>query len=529
MIRSPRVILLSLVCALVLVSESPASTLTNRFDYAPAPPDNPLKGFVTYPRPSSDFPHSLVWNYIPLRALMTGLSNFNWQAFEAELDDAASQGRQFIPRFYLDFPGRPSGIPQFLLDAGLQIYTWTNYQNDPFPPAVCFTPDYNSPVLRSALTNFISALGARYDRDPRLAFVPLGILGLWGEWHNHPRTELFASKTVQAEVLDAYAAAFKTTRLLARYPAGSSDATYAANNLRPLGYHDDSFAWATIPTGRPEDSWFFVSRLNAAGTATRWRGYPIGGEVRPEVWNCLWKDPSCAPAGQEFVRCATNTHATWLANHGVFANALQGPELQRALAGARLLGYEFHITQATIIDAYSTAPLRVSVSVTNSGIAPFYYDWPLEFGVLSTNGVLAASWVTSLKLTAIQPAAGERYLDHLIPNLDVPPGDYVLGVRVVHPLANAKPLRFANTTQDQHRPGWLSLGLITVLPRARLNPEQTLDGRVRISLVDAPVELWRVETSSDLSNWEPVTSNTSILLIVPASERARFFRLVHRP
>lgn len=522
-------LLFTALCALELLTTPVAHALTNRLEYAPAPPDNPLKGFVTYPRPSSDFPHSLVWNYLPLRSLMTGPSDFNWQPLEAELDDAASQGRQFIPRFYLDFPGLPTGIPQFLLDVGLQVHTWTNYNNDPFPPAVCYTPDYNSPLLRAALTNFIAALGARYDRDPRLAFVPLGLLGLWGEWHNYPRAELFASKAVQAEVMDAYAAAFKTTRLLARYPAGSGDATYAPNNLRSVGYHDDSFAWATIPTGRPEDSWFFVARLNAAGAASKWRGHPIGGEVRPEVWNCLWNDPTCAPAGQEFTRCVTNTHATWLANHGVFANDLQGAQLQRALAGARLLGYEFHVTQATMGDAYSAAPLRVSISVTNSGIAPFYYDWPLEYGALSTNGTLTAAWPTGLKLTAIQPGAAARYLEHQVPNLDLPPGSYTLAVRVAHPLANGKPLRFANTTQDQHRPGWLSLSPLTVLSRPRLNCRKTSAGQLQFSLQDAPAELWRMESSADLSTWEPVPSNTSLVFTVLPSERARFFRLVRRP
>ena len=97
-----------------------------------------------------------------------------------------------------------------------------------------------------ALTNFILALGATYDKDPRLAFVPMGLLGLWGEWHNFPSNELFASKAVQTEVMEAYNAAFKHTRVLARYPADSNDATYAANDLRNLGYHDDRFAWATM-------------------------------------------------------------------------------------------------------------------------------------------------------------------------------------------------------------------------------------------------------------------------------------------
>jgi hypothetical protein len=33
-------------------------------------------------------------------------------------------------------------------------------------------------------------------------------------------------------------------------------------------------------------------------------------------------------------------------------------------------------------------------------------------------------------------------------------------IRVPNPLPNGSPLRFANQTQNQHRPGWLTLGKI---------------------------------------------------------------------
>jgi hypothetical protein len=459
---------------------------------------------------------------------MTGAASFDWTPLESELDSAASQGRQFIPRFYVDFPGLPSGIPQFLVDAGLQVHTWTNFSNDPFPPAVCNTPDYGNPLLRTALTNFIAAMGARYDRDPRLAYVPMGLLGLWGEWHNSPRNELFASKTVQTEVMNAYNAAFKYTRILARYPAGNSDFTYAANASRNLGYHDDSFAWATMYTGRPEDSWFFQARLQTAGVVDKWRGHPMGGEVRPEVWHCLWDDPTCAPAGQEFTRCATNIHATWLANHGVFQNTLQGEPLQRALAGARLLGYEFHVPWVAADEAFAGASLRVSWAMTNSGIAPFYYDWPLELGAVTTNKTLAASWPTSLKLIAIQPGAAERVMEYRIANLNLPAGNYFLALRAIHPLANGKPLRFANDAQDQHLPGWLTLCPLPAAARPKLDAVLESPDRVRISIQrDAPGH-WLLQSSRDLFAWDSVYTNAPPIMTFPIGEGRCFFRLVRQ-
>lgn len=512
--------------SLLLLATSSSQATTNHLQYAPAPPDNPLKGFVAYPNPKSDFPHSLVWNYLPLRSIMTGLTNFDWGPLEAELDNAARQGRQFIPRFYLDFPGRPTGIPQFLIDAGLKVFTWTNFNNDPFQPGICNTPDYENPMLRAALINFIAALGARYDKDPRLAYVPMGLLGLWGEWHNSPRNDLFASKTVQNQVMDAYQAAFHYTRILARYPAGSSDPTYAENASRNLGYHDDSFAWATMHTGRPQDSWFFQTRLQNAGALDKWRGHPIGGEVRPEVWNCLWDNPTCAPAGQEFSRCATNLHVTWLANHGVFNRVLPQEQLERALAGARLLGYEFHIPWVAVDEAFGDAPLRVSWAVTNSGIAPFYYDWPLELGAVTTHNTLAASWPTNHKLLAIQPGATERVMEHKIANLNLPPGDYFLTLRVVHPLKNGKPLRFANATQDQHLPDWLTLCPLHVATRPKVGAEFHAPDQFRLTIHNDATGIWRLESSTDLFTWNTISTNVPPAIILHISEAKRFFRLV---
>ena len=39
-----------------------------------------------------------------------------------------------------------------------------------------------------------------------------------------------------------------------------------------------------------------------------------------------------------------------------------------------------------------------------------------------------------------------------------------LAPRVVNPLANGNPLRFANSDQDQYAPGWLSLGILPASP-----------------------------------------------------------------
>lgn len=450
-------------CGLWLCSAAAASF---PLAYAPTPADNPLKGFVPYLRADATFPHSLEWDYTKLSEVMTGPTNFDWTAFDRKLEAAASRGHQFIARFYLEWPGKTTGVPRYLIDAGLLMRTWTNSNTQPWPPAVDHTPDYEDPRLRAALTNFIHALGARYDGDPRLGFLELGLLGTWGEWHNHPNNQWFASKDVQREVLEAYETCFRRTRLLARYPAGPADPRYAENHRRAMGYHDDSFAWATVHTGKASEAWFFESRLRAAGAVENWRNQPIGGEVRPEVWSCLFNEPTCAPAGQEFDRCVGVTHASWLCNEGVFRGKLQGAARERALRAAQRLGYELYVATAEF--GLVGRELAVSLTVTNTGVAPFYYDWPIELAALAADGTLAATWRPDWRLTGIRPGEPAVMWPFRTDASSLPGGDCTLLVHAANVLSNGPPLRFANEAQDRDRPGWLTLGKVrpaTMSPR----------------------------------------------------------------
>ena len=135
--------------------------------YKAGPADNPLKGFVPYAGQGKDFPHSLEFNYLPLASIMTGPKEFNWAPMESLLDDIASRGCQSVFRIYMEYPNKPSGVPEYLVKAGVKIRKWTNTNTQPFPPAVDHTPDYEDPRLREALKNFIAALGARYDGEFR--------------------------------------------------------------------------------------------------------------------------------------------------------------------------------------------------------------------------------------------------------------------------------------------------------------------------------------------------------------------------
>jgi hypothetical protein len=420
--------------------------------YAPAPVDNPLRGFVPYAGQAQQFPHSLEFSYLPLAALMNGPESFTWEPLEKLLDSIAARGCQSIFRVYLEYPRKPSGVPEYLIKDGLLLREWTNTNTQPLPPAKDHTPDYEDPRLRLALRSFIAALGARYDGDARIGFITAGLLGTWGEWHTYPRTEWFASKTVQREVMDAYEKAFKKTPILLRYPAGENDGRFAPNAARNFGYHDDSFAWATLETARPQDSWYYMARLRKAGALDKWKTAPIGGEVRPELWPCLWKENGCEK-GQDFAQCVKETHASWLMDSSI-ARPMTPDEKTRALAAARSLGYEFQITEVSV--SHAGKRLEVSVTITNRGVAPFYANWPVQMRAVDARGEIIAPLPFDLK--TLLP--GEKQTQKASLDTAKLSGEITLQIGVPNPMKGGKPLRFANEGNDEN--GWLNLGKLTL-------------------------------------------------------------------
>lgn len=429
-----------------------------------SPADNPLKGLVPYARPAPDrFPHSMEFMYLALSDLMVGDQQFNWQPLEKLLDQIASRGNQAVIRVYMEYPGKEKGIPRFLIEQGLTVHRYTNTNTAPLPPAKIVTPDYEDPMLHAALKSFIAAWGKRYDGDPRLAYITAGLLGTWGEWHTYPRDDLWASQTTQRMVLDAYQNAFQKTPVLLRYPAGPNHYAQAENASRPFGYHDDSFAWATLNTGREEDSWFYMPALIAAGkqATEKWKYQPIGGEIRPEVWGKIFDSNDQWPKqAQNFHDCVSETHATWLMDTGMFREQAPPSRMKNALAEVRRMGYDLYVASVHLQPLSEPSRLEIHLKVINQGVAPFYADWPTELAFVKSDGSTAKTLIVpEFSIRGLLP--GTHRLKATV-TTDGLAGDFTLQLRVVHPLPNGKPLRFANADQDRIDSGWLPLGTIAI-------------------------------------------------------------------
>lgn len=469
----------ALTAAPAVAATAPAATTaTYALTPTPALAENPLKGFLPFaPEPGApwdfadpDFPHSMEWFYLPVDAVVTAEDTYDWTAVEDRLDAIAERGHQSVFRFYLDYPGQDSGVPEYLLGAdGIsQERTYDFFGND----GRSFSPDYDDPRVVDLLVDFITAFGDRYDGDPRVGYVTAGLIGFWGEHHTYPMEGVVSaenptganwmpSQATQDTIWDAWDTALDETWLLARYPS-------EAVRDHGFGLHDDSFAYATLPT----TDWHFLARVNAAGMQDAWRQAPIGGELYPPLQTCLFDDPlSCPGAADEiaqgrdfnFADSVSQSHISWMMNHQAWATGYTGATRERAVAAAASLGYDLTATTATVTN--TGTGVEIAVELTNRGVAPFYGDWPATVAVLDEAGAVLAQTSVDADLPALLPggtttitatvAAGEGTGDL---------GGAVAAVSVPNVMDGGVPLRFANVTQDAHLDGFLTLGAVPAAP-----------------------------------------------------------------
>ncbi|BDA64317.1 DUF4832 domain-containing protein [Actinomyces capricornis] len=430
----------------------------------PSPASNPLKGMMPFAPADPDEtpqladsapPHTMEWIYIPLNEVVTGPDSYDWQAVEAHLEAISSRGHQTVLRFYVDYPGRPSALPDYLVEEGrVRTRSYTVNGNN----GASVSPDYNDPDMMEMLTSFISAFGQEYDGDPRLGFITQGLVGFWGEGHTWPMNGMrspanpsgenwMPTEANQEALVAAWDEAFDTTPTLARYPTSAS-AEHA------VGYHDDSFGYATLDNA----DWHFMSLMKRAGATAVWQTQPIGGEVYPEIQDCVLVSPSDCPQAAREMSSGRNydvpgsiraTHASWLINNWAFTAQLDTTQQERALEASRATGYELAVTRWRMDEE------QVEVELTNHGVAPFYYDWDLEVIALDGAGQEVARTTLDGDLRTVLPGEEVAFSGE-VSTL----GATTVLLRAVNPMEDGAPLRFASAGQDTTWEGYLTLGTV---------------------------------------------------------------------
>lgn len=439
--------------------------------YSPAPTtndyNNPHKGFMLWGTdyadgaPNNYYGATIYHIYVPWREVETADQVFDWGRFETNhllpilRDDPNAT---FVLRPVADYPdGQNSGVtlfytggdlrrdfPSFITNAPLSIpaYPYTSCDGD--GPGI--TPDWNHPAMITQLVQFVQAFGAQYDGDPRITAIQVGLLGLWGEWHQSGCDNRAPSNAVKIAVRDAYAAAFTNTPIQTRYP-GNPDAVGVE-----FGFHEDYFPSFTAPCiyGFPDCSddgpWSldYCYKFVTPGSANNWLSNPISGESPNTNQKRAWSNNF-----NNVMTVLRDYHFTFLGPAG-------GHELKGNPAGMsemkRLLGYNLHIAEvAWPVNAWLGHSFHISVALTNSGAAPMYHRFPLEIALCDpTTGTPVWRSEAAMDLRALTPGPiFSRTESFTVSN--IPPGTYSLRIGIVDPRTGEPGVRIQSAGEDANR------------------------------------------------------------------------------
>ena len=402
---------------------------------APGPLDNPLKGYCVYTNAGKIHrPYSMVFLYVPWKKLEPVEGRYAFEEWEREAwGHKAATGKHVVLRVYADYPKKPSAMPEWLLQKGVSLKAYKSHGGG-------LSPDYDHPAMIPALERLIAAMGKRYNNHPRVAFIQLGLLGFWGEWHTYPRDELFASEKTRRRVLEAYRKAFPHKQLMARYADG------LPGEYPAMGFHDDMF---------PEDTdngkdWSFLERLRRAKRIDSWKTTIIGGEMAPDAakkwlgrkWNVT-------------LEMAKRSHFTWVGPYGPALERKTPKEfVERSDELVRLLGYQYRLTEIRHPAKVGTGrPCEVSLRGANEGVAPFYYPWPVKLAWLDASGQVVASATLKDDIRKWLPGAFAVEAEVASPEK---PGAYRLALGIEDPWTRKPAIRFANDLPVTR--GWTILG-----------------------------------------------------------------------
>jgi hypothetical protein len=311
----------------------------------------------------------LEYSYMKYGDVVAERGQYDWGVMDRLLERVAARRHQAIVRFYFVYPGNPTTVPGYI--KALPDYHETRGRSEGKPTTF---PDWSHRELREFTLDFYEKLAARYDDDPRLAFVETGF-GLWAEYHIYSGPMLlgktFPDKSFQAAFARQLGRVFRKTPWMISVDAAAASRTpFAAQRdlLKiPFGVFDDSFL-CQQHARENEPNWNVFGR-------DRWKRAPAGGEISYYTAHDQ-KEALAAngPHGIPFEKAAADFHITFM----IANDQPKYQKMDRIRAAGLACGYKFRIL------AFEASPSRSRVTVTNTGVAPIYHD-----AYLAVDGVRA--------------------------------------------------------------------------------------------------------------------------------------------
>ena len=299
-----------------------------------------------------------------------------------------------------------------------------------------FSPNYESKIMINGHTELFKELAKKLDDTSITAYAEIGSLGHWGEFHTWPEKESpesegfgsgdFPSEAVQKKYINAYLNNFKNVKSGTRNQG-------AFAKKKGLGLFNDVTGEGKMQISMMPDFWKknYSGGEFANGDSVRYLNnenfLKTLGYIKDA--HTSWQAP-CSPAdllGTDFDAFFYQTNINYL---------------------QRIMGYRFRVKDASYTkSAKAGSSLKVSVTIENTGIAPIYYNYPVELSLLDKNGKVVAKAISKADLTTCMP--GKTIT--ATANIKIPAsakGKLTVACAIVDPATKKPAIRLANRAVD---------------------------------------------------------------------------------
>lgn len=353
---------------------------------------NPLMGFAQRadePVLNSDV--TLVYIDVYWSQLEPQEGVYDWEAIESsrQFQRWKSEGKHAVFRFILDYPQDDAhrDIPQWLYDRTADGVDYDHSYGKGY------SPNYSNPDFISAYEKTVVAMGQRWGQDDFIAYLQLGVMGHWGEWHTKlpdGTPGAMPDEAVRDQYVEPWLTAFPHTEVMMRRP-------FNIAKEEGLGLFNDVFAddyetdrWLNwIDEGGSYSQTGEADALSAM--KDYWKTAPSGGEIASNVEMSDVLDKKL----DKTISMLKASHTTFLGPK--MAKQEVSPEGYDEMR--KHMGYRLWVSSAEELDNN-----KVIITWENSGVAPFYRDWPVKVYVETTEG----TEVLSPKFDIRKVLPGER-------------------------------------------------------------------------------------------------------------------------
>lgn len=416
--------------------------------------------------------HNLVYVDFKWSELEPVKGKFAFDAIEKQyqFDKWKAQGCRMVLRFVMDNPNLVDGNPDIQrMDIPEWLYKELEEENAEGEGAgvfyngdtilsllggVGFSPNYKSAKLLEYHENVVKALAERYDDPSVTAYVEVGSLGHWAEFHTWPTgTGEFPNPELAQKYMQPYADYFKNVRVGIRKP-------YALSAENNWGLYNDIFGvtsdggtptfleWAA--TGNTDMPGSTEEDIAASAMPDWWKLNYSGGEFANGDFRTNAEDENiCAVLGQ-----IRDSHTTWLGPCSACDIKYSTYDFDKYSYNIEVLmkqmGYRYSVKTVSKTEKLVKGSTQdFEIAIQNDGVAPIYYNCPVTLSLVDNAGNTVASKVIDCDTTEWLPGRSTVKATLDVP-ADINDGEYSLYLSMTTGDSLERPVFFANENADEN-------------------------------------------------------------------------------